>query len=375
MNKYFILCFFLPVAIAAQSFNNGFNFNLPWNDSTSQRFLPNFPVPPIEQNGFNGIDNDGNFTIGGKKIKFWGTNMVADGAFPQKNRSAEIAGRMRKLGINLVRLHHLDNPWSSYSLLPGSFSSSRDIEPVNLDLLEYYIAALKANGIYINMNLNVARRFHPMDGVAGADSINSYGTDFFKGVTLFDPHLIMLQKEFAQQLLTHVNPYTGKSLKDDPVMAMLETNNENSLYRLWHGNQLKPISGGGKLIYRHARMLDSLFNKFISDKYITTSALRSAWNEGTVTAGANEQVLNRGFEESNINFNWEVERNNGAAASLEKDLVNPNSGSASAKVNVTFTAGTDWHVQFKQKTLTIKKDSSYTVTFAARSDVPREISV
>ncbi len=375
IKKYFLFALFLPLLISAQSFDGGFNFNLPWNDSTSQKFLPKFPIVSIQQNNFVSVDIDGNFSSGGKKIKFWGTNAVGDGAFPQKNNAPQIAGRMRKVGINLVRFHHIDNPWSSYSLVPGSYSSSRDLDKNNLDLMENFIAQLKANGIYINMNLNVSRKFHPMDGIPDADSLNNYSTDYLKGLTLFDPYLITLEKEYAQQLLTHVNPYTGKKLADDPVMAMLETNNENSLYRLWHDNQLKLISQGGKLIYRHAHMLDSLFNKFIADKYLTTSALQNAWNAGTVAFGLNEQIKNPGFEDANISAYWEVEQNNGARATIEKDLVNPYRGTASAKVIVTQTAGTDWYVQFKQKILTIKKDSSYTVSFAARSDQPREISV
>ncbi len=373
MKKYYFLLL-IVTTVSAQNFSNGFNFNLPWNDSTTQKFLPQFPIVPIPQNGFINVDADGNFSLSGKKNKFWGVNSVADGAFPDKNVAGAIAGRMRKVGINLVRFHHIDNGWGGYSLLKGV--DTRSLYSPNLDLLEYYISKLKENGIFINMNLNVSRRFTAFDGVSNADSIFNYGTEFAKGVTLFDPYLIMLQKEYAQQLLTHVNPYTGIALVNDPVMAIVETNNENSLYRIWMSNQLKPIANGGKLIYRHVRMLDSLFNKFIAGKYITTANLRSAWNQGIIPAGTNDRIKNGGFEQaSTFKSDWELELHTPAAGTASQDVSNPYGGNFSAKVSITTSTGTDWNIQFKQKTLTIYKDSSYTITFTARTDAPKQISV
>ena len=372
--KRILLFYFISASlINAQNFSGGFNFNLPWNDSTTQKFLPQFPKIKIQDNAFVSSDINGNFISGGNKIRFWGVNCVSDGAFPQKEKAGLIAGRMRKLGINLVRFHHIDNPWSTYSLLTGV--DTRILNSANLDLLDYFISKLREEGIYINMNLNVSRTFTSYDGVADADSIKKYGTDFFKTVTLFDPYLIQLQREYAQQLLTHINSYTGKSLVNDPIMAMVETNNENSLYRAWRDNILKPIISGGKLVKRHVQMLDSLWIAFLKNKYISTSAIRTAWNIGTSPFGQTEQIKNSGFEDANINVNWEIEQNGGSKAILEKDNFVSYEGISSAKVTVTLSTGTDWHVQFKQKTLTIKKDSSYTVTFVAKSDVDREITV
>ena len=267
-----VICF--STIATAQNFTGGFNFNLPWNDSTTQNFLPKFPITKIIDGKFVSADANGNFVLDGKPIRFWGGNCVASGAFPSKEVAAGVAGRMRKMGINLIRFHHIDNDWGGPSLLTGS--DTRILNPTYLDLMENFIARMKENGIFINMNLNVSRMFKPFDGVTYADSVKSYGTDYFKVITYFDPHLIMLQKEYAQQLLTHVNPYTGKALVNDPVMAMLETNNENSLYRGWKENILMPIKSGGKLIYKHARMLDSLWNDFLSKKYSSTANLKTA---------------------------------------------------------------------------------------------------
>src|SRR5512133_751245 len=105
------------------------------------------------------------------------------------------------MGINLVRLHHMDNPWSQNSLFEQG-SDTRHLNPGTLDRLEYFLTALKVNGIYADVNLHVSRTVNRKDGIPDADSIQEYG----KGVCFFDPQLLFLHKEFARQLLTHTSP-------------------------------------------------------------------------------------------------------------------------------------------------------------------------
>ena len=373
MKKTLTIFILTTFSLLAQNFSGGFNFNLPWNDSTTQSFLPKFPITKILDGKFVSADANGNFVLDGKQIRFWGGNCVASGAFPSKDVAAGVAGRMRKMGINLIRFHHIDNDWGGPSLLTGS--DTRVLNPTYLDLMENFIARMKENGIFINMNLNVSRMFKPFDGVTYTDSIKNYATDYFKVITYFDPYLIMLQKEYAQQLLTHVNPYTGKALVNDPIMAMVETNNENSLYRGWKQNILKPIKSGGQLIYKHVRILDSLWNDFLVWKYSTTANLKSAWNSGTILPGQNEQIINGGFEKNNLRTNWALEEHNGADADTSRDSTIFYKGSYSVKIEIKTATGTEWHVQFKQPTLTLQKDSLYTATFAARSDAQHQINV
>ncbi len=109
-----------------------------------------------------------------------------------------------------------------------------------------------------------------------------------KGVTLFDPNLIALQEEYASQLLTHVNPYTGLPLVDDPVMAMVEIVNENSLYRIWRDNKLKIFADGGWLTLRHHKMLDSLWNNFLYQNMVIPKrwllyGIRESFNPAQIT--------------------------------------------------------------------------------------------
>jgi hypothetical protein len=353
----------------AQNFDNGFPFYLPPDDSTSQRFLPDFPVGPIGSDDFVCIQN-GHFAVNGERLRFYGTNAVAEGAFPDQSKAADVAGRLHKMGFNLIRFHHIDNGWSASSLMEQG-QDTRHLNPVTLDRLEKFIFELKRNGLYIDMNLHVSRTFSTKDGVVAADSILNYG----KGVTYFDPLLIELQKEYATQLLTHMNPYTGLALTDDPVMAVVEITNENSLYRMWRGGSIRWQEDGGDFPMVYVRMLNDLWIEFLRSRYTSTEALRNAWNLGLRPEGEDDQIRDGVFETDPVQRNWVLEEHEGAAADMAIDESDPFEGTRCARVDVTNITGTDWHIQWKQTRLSLMKDSILTVTFSGRSDAGRNITV
>ncbi|MBW7889346.1 MAG: carbohydrate binding domain-containing protein, partial [Bacteroidetes bacterium] len=364
-----IFCLFFIQHSFSQTFPDGFSFSLPAQDTSSGDFLPHFLAISISENNFNSIDGNGHFSINGKPIRFFGTNFSADAAFPVKSKAWFIAGRLRKMGFNLVRFHHLDNPWSVQSIFELG-SDTRHLNTTTLDRMEYLISELKQNGIFVNMNLHVSRTFRAQDGIPDYDSL----PEFSKGVNYFDPQHLALHKEYAKQLLTHRNPYTGKSLANDPVLAMVELTNENSLYRFWRDGALKPRRQKGLLAMRHVKMLDSLWNDFLIKKYSSTDSLRRAWSVGSVNREPSEQIRNGGFE-TGIASQWQIEKNGEVQTVWNNEIFNVYHGSISGKVTVTHTDGTDWHIQFKQTGLTVYKDSVYTISFAARADSLRKISV
>lgn len=272
----------MPSLLWAQAFSGGFTFTLPYDDTTAQQFFPSFPSVPLDNQAFIGINADGHFALNGSAIRFWGTNIVGSGVFPEKKYDAVIAGRLRKMGFNLIRFHHMDNAWGDGTSLFDWQSDTRHLNPDRLDKLENLIAELKKNGIYADINLHVARTYSAKDGVPDADSLadSRYGPAMSKGIYYFDPQLRQLNKEYARQLLTHVNPYTGLPLVSDPVMAMVELTNEDLLVRMWREGALKPYAMGGSLTIRHTKMLDSLWNAFLKKKYTTAADFANAWNAG-----------------------------------------------------------------------------------------------
>ncbi len=353
----------------AQNFQQGFHFNLPADDATDQRFLPKFEAATIEE--FITIDTDGHFSVGGEPIRFWGVNLTTNACFPVKEKSPFIAARMRKMGINLVRFHHMDNGWSGNegTIFIRGTGNTRELDPQALDRLFFLLSEMKKNAVYANINLHVSRTFLEGDGVENADSI----WNFAKGVTYFDPQLILLQKEFAQNLLTAENPYTGLTLAEDPVIAMVEITNENTLYGMWKGDQLKAFAQGGDLMRRHADLLTDQWNEFLLDKYGEHAALEQAWKSTTLPIEEMNQMIDGDFEANDIGAQWDLELHSTAAATVEVST-NALSGEYAAKVTVDRVTGTAWHIQFQQDGLTMQQDSSYVLEFYARADRPRAIN-
>ncbi|MEM9916497.1 MAG: carbohydrate binding domain-containing protein [Bacteroidota bacterium] len=366
--RHLFVAFFLTTFAVAQNFEDGFSFEMPHDDTSSQLFLPIFPATPIDD--FIGISADGHFTANGQNIRFWGVNFTTGACFPLKQKAAFIAGRMRKMGINLVRFHHMDNPWTDQNgtIFIRNSGNTRQLNPTSLDRFHFLLAQMKQEGIYANINLHVTRTFLEGDGVPDADSL----PDFAKIVTFFDPHLIALQKEYAQQLLSAPNPYTGLSTANDPVVAMIEISNENTLYGAWKSNQLQPIAQGGLLPQRHARMLDDAWQAFLLDKYGDHKTLKSAWSEGTSDPGSvMNKVINGDFESGTLDSDWTIEQHQAANGTATIDSTNAYEGTYCAKVDINNQSSEDWHLQFYQFGLTTTLGKTYEIRFAARADRPR----
>src|SRR5262249_55499297 len=90
--------------------------------------------------------------------------------------------------------------------------------------LDHLIAALKARGIYVALELLSDRRFRAEDGVAVPGLLPAGGGP----AAQFDPKIGKLVLESAKGLLDHVNPETGLALRDDPALAWVSLAGEVS---------------------------------------------------------------------------------------------------------------------------------------------------
>jgi hypothetical protein len=183
---------------------------------------------PAGKDGFIQIRNGHLAKGSGERIRFWGVHFTdwSPGSVEivPKQDAAFWAATLARFGINLVRLHFLDLN-APRGLIDASSPNSLAFDPAQLDRLDYEVAQLKQHGIYVDLNLNVGRSYKAGDGVRGFDKIR-----WAKGLTLFDPRLIELEKDYARRLLTHVNPYTHTAYRDEPAVALVEIVNENGLY-------------------------------------------------------------------------------------------------------------------------------------------------
>lgn len=168
----------------------------------------------------------------GERIRFWGVNLAFGANFPEQKDAVRLAKRLRRLGVNLVRLHHMDtdpdaDPTRCRSILTtGPYPSFNSIAMARLRGL---LSALRSEGIYVNLNLHVGYRFRPdVDRVPGPDPLPAQS----KPLHIFYPRMVDLQCEFTKKLID------GLRLKNDPVLAMVEIDNEASLLFSHQARQL-----------------------------------------------------------------------------------------------------------------------------------------
>ncbi len=181
---------------------------------------------PAGTHGFVQV-KDGHLAFAdGTRVRFWGTDLVGPNHFMSHADADALARRMAKLGINLVRLHMPDAAWSPENLFDPKSDNTLELDPAQVEKLDYLCYALKSNGIYVYPDWMVARRFRSGDGVKDFEGLE----DGAKGAIHFDARLIELNKRYATQLLGHVNPYTKLALKDDPFYVGNEIVNESSIF-------------------------------------------------------------------------------------------------------------------------------------------------
>jgi hypothetical protein len=187
---------------------------------------------PAGQDGFIRVEGNRLVAPNGKRFRIWGVNICAGDCFPSHEDADRLAADLARLGFNCVRFHHMDATWGR-NIFDPSRDDTRQLDSESMDRLDYLVAALKKRGIYSNLNLNVSRHFKAGDGVRDHELLG-----YAKSATYFNPRLIELQQEFARQLLTHRNAYTGNEYRHEPAVAFVEMVNENSVLEGWVGWRL-----------------------------------------------------------------------------------------------------------------------------------------
>lgn len=244
---------------------------------------------PAGKHGFVEARKGHLYFADGTRARFLGFNVATRSNTPDHETADKLAERFASMGVNIIRLHAADAPvgeepgsWSSCKeapLLDYASGTSRKFNPVGLDRFDYFAAKLKEKGIYLHIDLIVAREFEAgdaMDYPGGAPSC-------IKRYCMYNERMIQLQKEYAKELLCHVNPYTGLALIDDPAVVTVQLNNEDTAIK---GNM-----GGdaGEEMKPYREEVQIRFNEFLLMKYYTRERLKEAWTHDGCCALEDEE--------------------------------------------------------------------------------------
>jgi hypothetical protein len=219
------------------------------------------------EHGFIGLAQDRmSFVRGdGQPIRFWGGTNYAQ-------RSLDFAALkdhahfLARRGINVVRWHGdmpIGKGW------PDSRKQSQsihDIDEKELDEAFKLVAAMKSAGIYTILSpywgshTNIRDEWRAELPATPAENLS--------GLVFFVPEVQKAYKGYLRALYTRPNPYTGVALKDEPAVAIIQIQNEDSL--LFY--TADRIAGEPK------KLLQSLYKDHLFKKYSGIDAIRSAWS-------------------------------------------------------------------------------------------------
>ncbi|MDB6152347.1 MAG: hypothetical protein JWL90_800, partial [Chthoniobacteraceae bacterium] len=224
------------------------------------------PAPAGQFGVLRAMGKDLRFEKSAAPVKLWGCGSnVEPGRYSREQLTQRIK-YLRKFGINVVRQHPLFD----------ELSTNGAIDTTKLDQFDWYFAELKKNGIYMDWSVFYHFTIGTKDGYdaalyaeleGGAEKKDTYGF-----ITV-SPKLWEIRNRTLVELLNHKNPYTGLRYADDPALAIVEMQNEDSVF-FW--NPLGWIAEGKKAP-QHSKQLRKMWAAWVKEKYKSDEALKLAW--------------------------------------------------------------------------------------------------
>lgn len=188
--------------------------------------------------------------------RFYGVNLCFSAQFITHEQSDRLADRLARLGYNAVRIHHYEG-----ELCQGQ-KNSYDLNPEKVEQFDYMMAAFFKRGLYATTDLFVSRPVPRAEiGQPGGGNV---GMDEFKDLVPVHEKAFENFKAFARNLLTHVNPHTGRSYAQEPGLAWIALINEGNLGNFY-----------GTL--RNVPEWVAAWNRWLVGRYPDRSALARAW--------------------------------------------------------------------------------------------------
>lgn len=366
VEKYF---FFLAIlfeligktASAQKDFAPLFPFLISYDSPENVTNMGHLLDAPAGKHGHIRIQN-GHFVNDTGAVRLHATNLTGPANFLSHEQAGRLAARLARFGINCVRLHYMDDNYGNFrnekehGLIANENRTQRNLDLSQLEKLDYLITAFKKEGIYVDINLHVARFWDERDGFPNQDKCPWAD----KGLDNFEPRMIELQKEYARKLLAHVNQYTGLAYTDDPCVAMVEINNENALFDQYLKGTIDQLPDPYSTEFRLQ------WNDWLMKKYRSTELLHKAWKYKNI-ALYNEQVTDGTFTKPVLmNGNkWKFVPGSSEAKIKSSDGV--------LKINVKKSTNDFFPKLFR--TVSVRKGQTYTVSLRIRKTEGKEETV
>ncbi|CAB3773036.1 hypothetical protein LMG29542_07087 [Paraburkholderia humisilvae] len=170
----------------------------------------------------------------GKRIRFFGVSLALSANFPSNEDGEKLAQHLAALGVNIVRIHAIDQPAQHDPAGPDGVlvdAARPTLDPAAIQTLSRFIAQLGRHGIYVDLNLFVN---HTFPATRSGDQIPPQS----KPLPIFDVDMMAWQETYAKSLLSALR------LKDQPYLALVEINNESTLIDAWQEDTLPQLVKG-----------------------------------------------------------------------------------------------------------------------------------
>ena len=261
----------------------------PAHDNFSSEAL--FDLRPMNESvagerGFIHVTPAGDFCLGdGTPVRFWAVNF--EPRVPLSDGELAYAARfLAKRGVNLVRWHGFLNPkvpgsdafcqpplGAADPLPPGTTVPPLDeLDRAQREECWRLVAALRREGIYLTLspywavNFKHAHRWGLPAGV-GADRDA-------QGLLFFEPRMQAAYRQWLRDWLLPPNPHTGIPLAQDPAVAVISFQNEDSLL-FWTVDLLTDAA-------KH--LLAQRFGAWLAQKHGSLAQARAAWGTGAAAS-------------------------------------------------------------------------------------------
>ena len=181
------------------------------------------PDPPVTVDAVGVM----RWTASGEEVALFGVNYTTPFAYAYRAHGyvgaerkeaidADVA-HLARLGVQAYRIHVWDREISDRQ---GNLVAND-----HLDLLDYLIHRLEERGIKVVLT----PIFHGGPGYPERNPVtNGFSEDYSKGDMTVSPEARRVQANYFRQFVSHLNPYSGRSYRDDPDLLAIEIFNEPS---------------------------------------------------------------------------------------------------------------------------------------------------